>query len=371
MRILLLGDASNYHRALSGALTAMGHDVTLASDGSGWMNTGRDIDISRPAPGGKLGGALLWLKMRGLLRSDLRGYDVVQLASPTFAALRPGRLKGVFDALRRENGSVFLTALGTDSVYVRALTGANPPLRYSEWNLGSSPTAWAASDVSQRESWLGHELADYTDYVYDRIDGAVSALYEYHAVLEAAKPDLALAYGGIPVAPAEAPGRSATGPMRIYLAAHKGREAEKGADILFPLVREFATSRPGDVELLEPENMPYARFLEFLGGVDVLVDQLYSYTPATSALLAMARGAVAVSGAEPEFGAFIGEPGPLPIINASPLEPEAFVGELVRMADDRALLLDTGRRAAEFVRRNNSARTVAARFVDFWQSRLK
>ena len=48
MKILLLGDYSNYHRALSLALRKLGHDVTVASDGSRWMDTGRDIDLSRP-----------------------------------------------------------------------------------------------------------------------------------------------------------------------------------------------------------------------------------------------------------------------------------------------------------------------------------
>ncbi len=47
MKILLLGDASNYHATLAHALRLEGHDVTLASSGSGWMRTHRDIDISR------------------------------------------------------------------------------------------------------------------------------------------------------------------------------------------------------------------------------------------------------------------------------------------------------------------------------------
>ncbi|MDE6277184.1 MAG: hypothetical protein K2M06_03665 [Muribaculaceae bacterium] len=374
MRILLLGDASNYHRALSGALVRMGHDVTLASDGGGWMHTGCDIDISRPEIGGRLGGALLWLKMRNLLRRDLRGYDVVQIASPGFAHLRPRRLRAIFDELRRENGSVFLSALGTDAEYVRALTGPRPPLGYSEWNMGERPTAWAKSEASQREIWLSRELTEYTAHFYSHIDGVVSALYEYHKVLEATRPELALAYGGIPIElRVEGCGRKlrSEGPLRIYLAAHKGREAEKGADILFPLVREFAASRPGEVEVLEPANMAFADFLKFLEGVDVLVDQLYSYTPATSALLAMSRGVVAVSGAEPEFGKFIGEEGPLPLINASPSEPEGFLRDLGRLADDSRLLADTGRRAEEFVKRHNSADIVARRFTEFWQSRLK
>ena len=58
LRILLMGDASNYHNALATGLRRLGHDVVLASHGSGWMETERDIDLSRPFKG-KLGGKAL------------------------------------------------------------------------------------------------------------------------------------------------------------------------------------------------------------------------------------------------------------------------------------------------------------------------
>ena len=70
MKILLVGDYSNYHRALSLALRRMGHEVTVASDGSRWMDTARDLDTSRPFRN-KVGGLLLWVKLNTLLWSQL------------------------------------------------------------------------------------------------------------------------------------------------------------------------------------------------------------------------------------------------------------------------------------------------------------
>lgn len=373
MKILLLGDASNYHRALSAGLARMGHDVTLASDGSGWMCTGRDIDMSRPGYG-KLGGALLWLRLRTLMRGAFRGYDVVQLSGPGFASLKPVRLKALFDALRKANGSVFMTALGTDSVYVSTMTGDNPPLRYSEWHVGRCRSAWSRTPEAGYDAWTSPELAAYTDYVYEKVDGVVSALYEYHRVVETAKPGIALAYGGIPVdldslpAPCQP---NPDGPLKILLAAHRGREAEKGADMLFPLVRDFAADHSGEVSLLTPRNMPYTEFLRSLCGTDIMVDQLYSYTPATSALLGMALGAIPVSGAEPEFAEFIGEACPLPLINVQPTEPEALLPRLEQIIRDRRLLTDMRLKARKFVEKHNSADVVARRFDAFWRSRMK
>ncbi|MDE6144766.1 MAG: hypothetical protein K2F96_00645, partial [Muribaculaceae bacterium] len=53
-KILLLGDYSNCHQALSTGLRALGCDVTVASDGTKWMQCDRNVDITRPD--GKLGG---------------------------------------------------------------------------------------------------------------------------------------------------------------------------------------------------------------------------------------------------------------------------------------------------------------------------
>jgi len=60
MKILLLGDASNYHVALAKGLRTLGHDVTVASNGSKWMKTPRDIDLYRHEH--MLCGALLYAR---------------------------------------------------------------------------------------------------------------------------------------------------------------------------------------------------------------------------------------------------------------------------------------------------------------------
>ena len=51
MKILLLGEASNLHWTLAEGLRTLGHDVTVASGGSGWMNNRRNIDLQRNSYG--------------------------------------------------------------------------------------------------------------------------------------------------------------------------------------------------------------------------------------------------------------------------------------------------------------------------------
>ena len=71
MKILLLGDASNYHYALAYGLKALGHDVTIASNGSRWMNTRRDIDLARAD--NPVSGAILFMRMSTILASRFKG----------------------------------------------------------------------------------------------------------------------------------------------------------------------------------------------------------------------------------------------------------------------------------------------------------
>ena len=59
--------------------------MTVVSDGDGWKNYPRDIDVSRAS--GKFGGVSLMVKLYTLL-SKLRGYDVVQLINPMFFELK-------------------------------------------------------------------------------------------------------------------------------------------------------------------------------------------------------------------------------------------------------------------------------------------
>ncbi len=368
MRILLLGDASNYHATLGAALRAMGHSVTIASDGSRWMRTGRDIDISRPFAN-PLGGAILYARMLNLCRRSFRGFDVVQLVSPTFASLHSGRVEVILKSLKKHNGSVWLTALGTDSTYVRSLTGENPPLRYSEWHTPSGLTPWSATPAARKAEWLAKELADYTEAFYGNIDGAVSALYEYHAVLEREKPELNLHYGGIPIdleALGAPPPLRHDRPLRMLYCAHRGREGEKGSLVLLEMLQSLQREFIGKVELVTPPNVPYAEFLRLLADADIVSDQLYSYTPATTALLAMALNKLTISGAEPEFYKFIDEKSLRPIVNANPLDPDTTRAELAALLRNPDELAHRRLQGRPFVEKHNAAPTVAARFLSAW-----
>lgn len=391
MRILLMGDASNFHRTLATGLRRLGCDVTVASSGSGFMQTARDIDLRRPLPG-KAGGLALWMRLNGPLRDRLKGYDIVSCSNCVFLDLRPERVRKIFHRLKRDNGAIFLTALGTDLPYIEECLDPDSQLRYNEFRIHGEPSPYALEHPEIIQAWQSSPLRDWCDEFYANIDGAVSALYEYHLALSRRLPAGKIAYGGIPIdtdtpglSPADIPANPS--PVKIFLGRHRHRMAEKGTDRFETAICRAIAKNPGKGELIIVENRPYGEYINLMRNAHIIVDQAYSYTPATNALLSMAYGIPTVSGGEPAFYDFIGEPsgtGPSgagsqvstaptvnrPIIN-SPVDIDGMTAMFDHYLNHPGQLRTLGSASRDFVLRHNSCDTVARRFLTFWQSRLR
>lgn len=371
MKILFLGDASNLHYTLATALRAMGHHVVLMSDGSRWMNTNRDIDLTRDSG---LGGSLRYVARVLSLLPSMRGYDVVHLVNPVFLDLKPGKVKLVFDFLCRHNRSIFLSALGNDHDVVKAYLEGNV-LDYSEYMLGHTPTQYLASHeaaAEQRDSWLAPTMEHFHRHIISRIDGAVACLYEYYKIYNSIIPDK-LAYGGIPINTQELkPHFIETEPqkVRFFVGMQRNRSIFKGTDRLLAAAKAVTEQMPHLCELDVVENLPYNEYVKRMLGSHVILDQLYSYTPATNALIAMAQGLVAVSGAEDEFYRFIGEEHCRPIVNVSPLIEGDIEQKLRWIVNNKAQLPTLSRMSREFVIKHNDSHVVARRHIDFWNEVL-
>lgn len=358
------------HSQLGKTLRAMGHDVTVMSAGSGFQNTDRDIDISRRP--GKLGGMLLTLKCLTSLHKYMRGYDIVALQHEHFLHLKPSRLRYFFDRLMGENGAVFLSFGGTNVTYIDEALNFDSKLRYNEYRIGNHYSRFYEESRAKLAEWLTPEMRAYNEYVFSNIRGAVSALYEYDLVARLALGDDKVAYGGLPVdvdalTPVTLP--EDIDCVKLFLGRHRGRLTEKGTDWLEIASRRVEQRMPGKCKLAIIENLPYKEYIQALCSSHVVLDQVYSYTPATNALISMARGLNVVSGGESEFYDFIGETDNRPIINA-PTELDALTETLAEVVAHPELIAERGRRSREFVIKHNAAEVVAQRYLDFWTSKL-
>lgn len=366
-RILLLGDYSNCHRTLATGLRRLGCEVTLASNGGKWMDFDREIDISRPA--GALGGLRHYLHLQHLLRGPLAGFDVVAIHDVNFAELKPHRQMQLLCLIKERNRHVSLTAMSTDVAYLDMVEAPDTPLRYSEWFVGSEPSRYHKDEGEQWRAWHAEALQSYQHRAYGMLDSAVSVLYEYHLGLERMLPQEKIAYGGLPVdtslyQPVELPER--LDKVRLFLGRDRTRMLMKGSDLLEAAARRVVDLYPDKAELIIVENRPFHEFTELLRSAHVVLDQIYSYTPATTALMAMSYGLNVVSGFEPEYYDFIGEHANRPGINA-PTEYEPLVRTIEDVVLHPELLRERGQRSREFVVRHNDCEVVARRFLEAWR----
>lgn len=368
MKVLFVGDASNFHNSLAHALRDMGHTAVVASNGSHWMNTHRDIDLSR-APG-KLGAVRYVLDVLRAL-PQMRGFDVVQTCGQIFLDLKPGKVGWVLDWLKRKNRHVVLSALGTDYVYYNACHDGKT-YRYSDYMVGDKPSPYVNSQeykAYQEDNWKLPIMREHSNHVLSVIDGAVSCLWEYQACYEPLLGNR-VAYGGIPIDTASVrPSFIDKEPEKVkfFIGIQNDRNILKGTDLLLASAQRVVDRYPDKCQLVAVENVPYNEYVQMLSSSHVILDQLYSYTPATNALLAMTRGVVAVSGAEPEYYDLIGEHDNQPIINVSPLIEGDIDAKLEWIVKNKNLLPDLSRRNREFVEKHNEAHVVARRYLDFWE----
>lgn len=364
MKILLLGDASNFHATLAESLKAKGYSVVVASEGSGWMNTGRNINLYR-APGA-FGTAKYALKLLKEL-PKMKGFDIVQVHNPIFLHLRPEKMEKAFDYLRKHNGKIVYEALGTDSNYVKACVDGKL-FKYSDYRIGNELSPYTKAFPSNEKAWFAPEMVQYTDRFIEKADGIIACLWEYYATYREISPEK-LGYGGIPIDTKNIiPTPIATEPEKVkfFIGIQKDRSILKGTDLMLDALNAVVNKYPDKCEMCIVENRPYKEYIELLHSSHVILDQLYSYTPATNALLAMARGMVAVSGAEPEYYDFVNEQDNRPIVNVSPVVENDIFNKLEQIVLNKSKLPEMSRRSIEFADKHNSADTVADRHIEFW-----
>ena len=362
MKILLLGEASNLHWTLGEGLRALGHDVVVASGGSGFMNNRRDISLVR---GAGLHGAIRYVFDVARQLPSFRGYDIVQIHNPIFLDLRPGKNRVIYDYLRRHNRKIFLDALSTDYYYVRACQEGL--YRYSDFFIGNRMRNYA-SCREEIEAWNGRLLKNQCQYVAETCNGIIACLYEYYIAYEKEFKEK-LAYIPIPIQLDRytvRPMNDTREKVRFFLGIQRLRSQLKGTDVYKEVLQELHARYPKECEIKEVVSVPLDEYLRLMRSSDVILDQLYSYTPATNALQAMAQGLAAVSGGEPDFYDFIGEKTLRPIINAQP-DAESVYRTLEEVILKREELPQRCADSRTFVEKHHNYTDVAQQYLDFWE----
>ncbi len=363
MNILLIGEYSNVHWTLAEGLRKLGHKVTVVSDGDGWKDYSRDISLKRNLSWGKAGALLYSLRLLALL-PRLKGYDVVQFINPVFFSLKAEKLVPIYYRIAKNNKRTFLGAFGMDRYYVKACIDTDV-FKYSDFKLDGKLRQSQDNSIWYRD-WYKGEKGKLNDLMAKECDGIISGLYEYDAAYRPYFPDK-LTYIPFPInTDTVVPGTPRkTDKVRFFIGIQKLRSQYKGTDIMMRALERVKNEMPDSCTIVKVESVPYPEYQRLLDSCHVMLDQLYSYTPAMNALLGMAKGLVVVGGGEPENYEILNEDDLRPIINVGPDEQSVYEA-LKDLVVHKERIPELSRQSIEYIRKHHDYIKVAQRYIDVW-----
>ena len=369
MRILLIGEYSNVHWTLSEGLKALGHEVCVVSDGDGWKNYPRDIDLSRNSLS-KLDTLKYLFKIKNIFKK-LKGYDVVQIINPLFLDLRAKRIKPYYDLLRKNNRKLYMGAYGMDHYWVKTCLDCHT-FRYSDFNLGERKRTEEPLNQIFIRDWLDGEKTSLNIDIAKDCDGIIAGLYEYYKCYQP-EYQKKVAFIPFPINTSEIKEKSFPDKIKkvnFFIGIQRNRSTYKGTDIMLRALERIHKDYPDLCEIKKAESVPYHEYKKLIEESDCLLDQLYSYTPAMNGLLAMSKGLVLIGGGEEEQYELLGEKELRPIVNVLPNEDDVY-------DKIRAIVLNPDRikklsqESITYIRRHHDYMKIAQQYVDFWKSHGK
>ena len=366
MKVLLLGEYSNVHWTLAEGLKELGHDVTVASDGDAWKNYPRDIDIRRKSLG--LFDTLTYLVRLHSILPRLKGYDIVQIINPIFFDLKVERMKKYYDVIRRQNGKLVMGAFGMDHYWVKAGVDCKT-FRYSDFNIGDQRRHSSDNEGFINE-WLNGLKGDLNQYIANDCDAIVSGLYEYDVCYRPYFPEK-LHFIPFPI---KMEGRTQQADvrgqkLRFFIGIQKNRSIYKGTDIMLRALERLKKDFPDEIDIIKAENIPFNEYKTLMDDSDVLLDQLYSYTPAMNGLHAMSRGLILAGGGEPEQYEILNEKELRPIINVLPNEQDVY-SKLLWLVEHREMIPTLKDQSIKYITKHHEYRKVAEQYINLYNKLL-
>ncbi len=288
MKILLFGDNSSLHSNLRDGLIALGHKVVLASDGDGWKNIPRDIDINYGDKfiNRKIANRIFpWLEIK-----KFTDFDIVQIISPDVLHRKffPGKL--FFQILKKHNKKVFLLGAGSDWYFWRY---GRQRLRYGPFEDTLKYDLKSGKHPS--ESYSYKKL---NQFIAESVDGIIPVMYEYEISYQGHKNLLKTI--PIPINTEKITYKKNIFKDKIVVFHGLSRYGFKGTRYIekaFDLLRD---KYPNDLELIIDGKIPLKKYLPLIKKTNIIIDQTNTYSTGLSGLYAMAMGKVTLGGAEPE-----------------------------------------------------------------------
>lgn len=257
-------------------------------------------------------------------------------------------------------------AFGDDSYWVRACLG-NEIFDYSEFFVDGKPIN---VDFNQRfvDKWVDTPLEKFNIKLANSVNGIAACLYEYYKSYEPHFGDK-VKYIPLPMNTSEIefqPIPEEPEKVNFFIGINKVREKFKGTDVMEKALERIKNKYPDKAIVTRVESVSYDVYQQLMAQAHVVLDQLYSHTPAMNALLAMAQGKVVVGGGEPYIYDLYGEYENRPIVNVHPSEDDVF-DKLEWIVLNKKEIPEISKNSRLFVEKNHDYISVAKKYLEFWE----
>ena len=156
--------------------------------------------------------------------------------------------------------------------------------------------------------------------------------------------------------------------LKFFIGIQKDRSEFKGTDIMYKALMRIHEKYPDETLISKEESVPLSQYVKIMSESDVLLDQIYSYTPGMNGLIAMSQGLVLVGGGEPEMYDLLNENQNFPITNVYPSEEDVF-NKLEGLVINKKDIPKLSSNSRTFVEKHHDYIKVAQQYLDFWNSK--
>lgn len=376
MKILLIGEYSNFHNSLKQGLESLGHSVVLAGRKDGFKSFPVDISFEPKITSKKplkhlrnmiykvIGFDIASLEIVYLFlknKNYMKGYDLVQLineypfkSTPYFDKLL---LKNIF----KHNKKTFVSACGNDTIYINFL-------------LNSSLDYHILTPYLKNSNLKKHfkYSLDYLNKSHKKLNEFVLKKSEFYIPADM---DYYMAYKNHPKSKGLIPfpinidlfaylPLNYNTKIKIFHGINRVNYLKKGNNFFHEALKRIDTKYGDQIEIIEVENIKYSKYINLYNECHILLDQVYSYDQGYNALEAMAKGKVVFTGVSQEFLNHYNINTPI-AINALP-DTDYLVNKLSHLIDNPNKIRKISKNARQYIIDFHDYKSIAQKYIEVW-----
>ena len=378
MRILLLGEYSNFHNTLKAGLEKNGHSVLLSGRKDGFKGFNLDISLEP-----KLFEFYPFRKVKNLIyllfkfdiscfellyifftnRNHFKDYDIVQLINEYPLKTTPYLDTLILKFIFKHNKKVILSACGDDVTYINYLLSSDLP-HHVLTPLKNNPKLKPYFRHSLHYLKPAHKKL--SDFVKKNVFQIIPGDYDYEMAYQKqpkVKPliPFPLNIDKIRFTPLDISGK-----IKIFHGINRINYYKKGNNHFCEALRHIREKYKEQIEIIEVESIPYKDYIKLYNASHILLDQTHAYDQGYNSLEAMAQGKVVFSGFSDEFKSHYNITKKIGI-HTTP-DVKAIVKNLSWLIENPSEILEISKNARAYIETYHDYEKVAKTYVDTWNS---